>query len=111
MGSGLSDGQEGAAEYKARACQNRLLEMPRRGRMPCKGHARTCDTAAHLDEAPVAVAGVAGGDALADDARACVLADVQHLGAGVGLRTAQKPCQHTLQTAGCGTTMTATTRS
>ncbi len=50
--------------------------------------------AAHLDEAPVAVAGVAGGDALADDARACVLADVQHLGAGVGLRSAEAMSAH-----------------
>ena len=51
------------------------------------------NAAAHLDEAAVAVAGVAGGDALADDARARVLADVQHLGARVGLRSAQS-CRH-----------------
>ena len=43
------------------------------------------DEGAHLREATVAVAGLPGGDALGDDAQACVLADVHHLGPYVSL--------------------------
>ena len=41
---------------------------------------------AHLYKAAVAVAGLPGGDAFGDDARACVLANVHHLGSRVSLR-------------------------
>ena len=50
-----------------------------------QGFAGVCGAAAHLHEAAVAVARAPRGDALADDARAGVGADVDHLGAGVGL--------------------------
>ena len=41
--------------------------------------------AQHLHEPPVGVLPVTGGDRLGDDGAAGVLADVDHLGAGVGL--------------------------
>ena len=59
---------------------------------------------AHLDEAPVAVAGVPRRDALADDARAGVLPNVKHLGARVSLCRPQ-PCHHTLQAAVCASSL------
>src|ERR1700690_4417139 len=39
----------------------------------------------HLDQATISVGAAAGGNALGDDRGARVLADVDHLGAGVGL--------------------------
>ena len=47
--------------------------------------ARAGGTGHHLDQAAVAVARLARRNALADDGAAGVLADVDHLGAGVGL--------------------------
>mmetsp|Transcript_88006 Transcript_88006/g.146352 ORF Transcript_88006/g.146352 Transcript_88006/m.146352 type:complete len:275 (+) Transcript_88006:801-1625(+) len=47
--------------------------------------ARRLRVGPHLHQPPVHIAALAGGDALADDARARVFSDVDHLGAGVGL--------------------------
>src|SRR5690606_1409691 len=47
--------------------------------------ARTVGAGRHLDQAAVGVLAAAGADALADDLALGALADVDHLGAGVGL--------------------------
>src|SRR5690606_2553407 len=54
--------------------------------------ARAIGAGSHLDQAAVGVLATAGADALGDDLALGALADVDHLGAGVGLLTMVAQC-------------------